>query len=176
MPAHRHLPRTLALAVLMFLATGTLAATCNEDDSSWVPGRYYPPGAIVFHDRHWYRSRQHHEGKEPGTAFEWQKQDTPPDCANPSRNAERQREITGSTPAAAKSGPELEQKVAERAKSGADIRCDKPEAWQFSESYSVGRTVTHDGQTWRAIRPSNGNMPGFNQPPRWQPADILCQH
>jgi hypothetical protein len=70
--------------VLVLLAAGlsapAAAEPCDPEESKWVPTRYYPAGAAVFHKGSWYESRELHEGLEPGITFDWKELDSVPDC------------------------------------------------------------------------------------------------
>lgn len=162
-------------AVLVFAAFSMVAfsAPCDPEENSWVPSRYYPPGSAVFHKGQWYESRQLHEGKTPGTAFEWKKLELGPDC--------RKRENKPLTENERKAEPQkpqargLEQKKpAGKAQDKARQACEKTGRWSFGASYTVGQMAIHEGQAYRAIRPSNGQMPGMSQPPHWEPVDAPC--
>lgn len=151
-------------------STVAFAVPCDPEKNAWVPSRYYPPGNTVFHNGNWYESRELHEGKTPGSAFEWKKLEVAPDCHHRERRAvtaseehQQQPQDPGQTP----------QQPAE-ARRNAQHSCVEPGRWSFGASYTVGQMAVHEGRTYRAIRPSNGQMPGMSQPPHWQPIDRPC--
>ncbi|HEY9119818.1 MAG TPA: hypothetical protein VIN33_08665, partial [Marinobacter sp.] len=81
--------RLMAVLVITAFSAVALAAPCEPEENSWIPGRYYPPGSTVFHKGKWYESRQLHEGKTPGADFEWKKRASAPECRteeNPPRS------------------------------------------------------------------------------------------
>ncbi|WP_421911644.1 carbohydrate-binding protein [Marinobacter sp.] len=165
------------VGILMFAAFGTtaFAAPCDPDEHSWIPSRYYPPGQTVFHQGNWYESRELHEGKTPGAAFEWKKRASAPEChtreeTGPVAKTTREDKSQPSEPP----GREAEQSSKKASKTRSPS-CDEPGRWSFGGSYTVGQMAVHEGQTYRAIRPSNGQMPGMSQPPHWQPVDDPCQ-
>lgn len=157
--------------ILLLLASGlsgpAAAEPCDPDESKWVPTRYYPAGAAVFHKGHWYESRKLHEGLEPGITFDWKKLDSVPDCQGRKQRVDQ---------APADEGEEGTQTGASNSKRGetASGMCVRPDPWLFSKSYTVGSLVSHGGQIWEAIRTTNGDMPGMNKPPRWQLVEDHC--
>lgn len=159
----------LALAVL---STGAFAATCEPDENTWVPSRYYPPGKTVFHNSNWYESRKLHEGKTPGSDFEWKKLESAPECGSKERDAITVNEGDQQQQPQA-TGQKLQKPEKSRNKAGQS--CNEPGRWGFGASYTVGQMAVHQGQTYRAIRPSNGQMPGMSQPPHWEPVDHPCK-
>lgn len=50
--------------------------------------------------------------------------------------------------------------------------CGQVTSWSFTDSYIVGSLVSFQGQFYRAIRPTNGDMPGKSIPPRWEPVKL----
>lgn len=164
--------------VMIFAAfsAAAFATPCDPDENTWIPSRYYPPGQTVFHQGDWYESRELHEGKTPGADFEWKRLTSAPDCGVA-------RNDSGGT----KSGPEGNVNRQPQASTGAGQppeeafkrrreACDEPTQWSFGGSYTVGQMAVHEGQTYRAIRPSNGQMPGMSQPPHWQPVNNPCSN
>ncbi|MEP1214380.1 MAG: carbohydrate-binding protein [Marinobacter sp.] len=165
------------MAVLVFTAFSTVAfsAPCDPEENSWVPGRYYPTGSTVFHKGKWYESRQLHEGKTPGADFEWKKRASAPDCGN---EESRPTATTGQQDESKKPrarGQEQQEPKA-KARNNARQACNAPGAWSFGTSYTVGQITSHEGQTYRAIRPTNGQMPGVSKPPHWQPVEHPCKN
>lgn len=160
---------------LVFATFSTLVfpAPCDPDENTWLPSRYYPPGETVFHKGHWYESRQLHEGKTPGSDFEWKRLASAPECRNGDgkHRAEKQQDSPqgSSTPEQA---PEAPRETA----SAPEPSCSEPGRWSFGASYTVGQIAVHEGETYRAIRPSNGQMPGMSQPPHWEPTDHPCKN
>lgn len=41
--------RLMAVLVITAFSAVALAAPCEPEENSWIPGRYYPPGSTVFH-------------------------------------------------------------------------------------------------------------------------------
>lgn len=158
-------------AIALTLISTTVAATpCDPDKAKWIPSRYYPADSVVFYKGQWYRSRQVQEGKTPGVAFEWQALKQPPQCqAGRSDMALEPAPAHNGTPSASGNGRETTARGGRPASP-----CQPARPWNFAESYTVGSLARHEGQTWRAIRPSNGDMPGVTQPPHWQPVDNHC--
>lgn len=168
----------LLLILLTSLASTTQAARkpCSPDDSTWLPGRYYDAGAIVFHDGNWYVAREWQEGRRPGRGeFAWQALNTPPDCAGAARSAKAQpktEQENGNNDVPV--FPAEETTPDGSALEASQTQCKPAPTWTFSDSYSVGAWVTHEDQIYRAIRPSTGDMPGVVEPPHWAPVDADC--
>lgn len=159
-----------ALSVILLLAgsaTTTAAAPCDPEQSSWVPGKYYQAGSVVFHEGSWFESRSLQEGKEPGTAFDWKRLVSVPDCGARGENGKVATEAN--TAEAGSSGQPPTQNPEE-----AEALCEPPEPWLFSRSYTVGSLTRHGGKVWEAIRPTNGDMPGIAEPPHWKPVKDHC--
>lgn len=160
--------------ILAAFSTATFAAPCDPEEDTWMPSRYYPPGQTVFHQGDWYQSRELHEGKTPGADFEWERLASVPDCGtsgDDSNVAERKSEggVNGQPQAASDAG-----QSPVKASNVHRQTCKEPKRWSFGGSYTVSQIAVHEGQTYRAIRPSNGQMPGMSQPPHWQPVDDPC--
>lgn len=170
-----HLARLMAVLVFTAFSTVALSAPCEPEENSWVPGRYYPTGSAVFHKGKWYESRQLHEGKTPGVDFEWKPRASAPDCR---KEEEKPRTENGGQNEAQQPqdrGQEQQEPPA-KARNKSTQACKDPGAWSFGASYTVGQMAIHEGQTYRAIRPSNGQMPGVSKPPHWQPVDPPCKN
>lgn len=148
-------------------ATTILAAPCDPEQASWVPGKYYPAGSVVFHEGSWFKSRTLQEGKEPGTAFDWERLLSVPDCGARNENGivtpEGNTGKTGTSEQPSTRTPEEDEAL-----------CEPPEPWLFSRSYTVGSLTRHGGKVWEAIRPTNGDMPGLTEPPHWKPVKDRC--
>ncbi|MCG2579638.1 MAG: hypothetical protein KA296_02070 [Marinobacter sp.] len=141
------------IAVMPALA----APTCSESENGWVPTRYYARGAVTYYQGDWYRSQERHEGREPGQgAFAWQRLEEPPACATDQDRSERRPEATQ----AEDTQPQTSDTT--------EANCPELPTWSFAGSYSVGDQVLHEGQAYRAIRQSNGTLPGSGHPPHWQ--------
>lgn len=168
-------PRLMAGLVFAAFSAVALAAPCDPEENSWVPGRYYPTGSTVFYNGKWYESRQLHEGKTPGSDFEWKERASAPDCGK-----EKDRPSGANASQGEPKHPQIrsqkQQEAAVKARNQASQACDEPGPWSFATSYTVGQMATHEGQTYRAIRPSNGQMPGVSKPPHWQPVDHPCRN
>ncbi len=174
------LRRVFCLVLFLAGATTSLSAAaqpCDPEASEWIPSRYYPAGTVVFHEGDWYESRELHQGLEPGITFEWIELDSVPDCGKPGRAPEGAGKDAAGSAANGGGG----KAVPETPKAGPSERgmndlgqCEKPDPWQFSRSYTVGSLATHGGQIWEAIRPTNGDMPGMTEPPRWQLVKEHC--
>ena len=161
--------------VLVLLAAGlslpAAAEPCDPEESKWVPSRYYPAGSAVFHKGNWYESRELHQGLEPGITFDWKELDSVPDCEGRKQAVEQSQTEEG------QQGPEAgTSQTVGKSKRGetASGMCVRPDPWLFSKSYTVGSLATHGGQIWEAIRPTNGDMPGMNKPPRWKLVEDHC--
>lgn len=162
--------------LILVLLTATLSAPaaaepCDPEESKWVPTRYYPAGAAVFHKGHWYESRELHEGLEPGITFDWKKLDSVPDCEGRKQPVGQTGTGDGQKGTEADAGQTVGKSKRGETASG---MCVRPDPWLFSKSYTVGSLATHGGQIWEAIRPTNGDMPGMNKPPRWKLVEDHC--
>ncbi|WP_111498347.1 MULTISPECIES: carbohydrate-binding protein [Marinobacter] len=158
----------IALLTAVALPVQALERNCTPEDNTWLPSRYYDVGQIVFYDGQWYAAREWQEGQRPdGGGFAWKPLDQAPECdapqkavesgangAAPATSAEGGSSVTGDTPA--------------------QTDCKPAPVWTFSEAYSVGQWVTHEGRIYRATRPSNGDMPGVAEPPHWAPVTADC--
>ena len=168
--------RWAGVLILAAFNTPAVAAPCDPEENTWIPSRYYPPGQTVFHQGNWYQSREPHEGKKPGADFEWERLASVPDCGvgrDDSNVAERKSEggVNHQPQAPADAGETPVKTPNERPQA-----CKEPGRWSFGGSYTVGQMAVHEGQTYRAIRPSNGQMPAMSQPPHWQPVDDPCSN
>jgi len=163
------------LLVFAAFSAAALAAPCDPDENSWIPSRYYPPGQTLFHQGNWYESRELHEGKTPGADFEWKKLASAPEC----RTSEETAPVAGTMKEDESQPSQQPRGEAERPSQALSetrrMSCEEPARWSFGGSYTVGQMAVHEGQTYRAIRPSNGQMPGMSQPPHWQPVDNPCE-
>ncbi|MDG5501194.1 hypothetical protein [Marinobacter sp. BGYM27] len=167
------------ITVLFSLPAIAQAATCDQSQHEWVPTRYYHPGELVHYNDQWYRSRELHEGHQPGRGeFAWEAVSETPDCE--ARAANAKPETAAAQPrsdAPAKDSPETSN---EQAPAGgvssmtADTVCQDSPQWVFSKAYEVGTTVRHEGHLYKAIRPSNGDMPGVAMPPHWRKLETDC--
>jgi len=168
--------RWAGVLILAAFNTPAVAAPCDPEENTWIPSRYYPPGQAVFHQGDWYQSRELHEGKTPGADFEWERLASVPDCGvgrDDSNVAERKSEggLNRQPQAPTDAGQPPVKASNERPQA-----CKEPGRWSFGGSYTVGQMAVHEGQTYRAIRPSNGQMPAMSQPPHWQPVDDPCSN
>ncbi|WP_344805549.1 hypothetical protein [Allohahella marinimesophila] len=138
------------------------AAECpSPETEQWISGRPYAQGDIVFHDGHWFQSRERQAGHEPGSGFSW-KVVAAPDCS-PAPAPQASSEATPATPAAnTASEPE------EDLKKLAESRCPDINEFSFGQSYSPGALVKHQGEVYQAMRPTTGTMPGVGMPPQWE--------
>lgn len=159
------------LIVAAVFSTAAFSAPCDPEENTWIPSRYYPPGQTVFHRGEWYESRELHEGKTPGADFEWKKLKSVPHCSKGHENP-----VAESRQASPEKDAEQPRSQKPAMTSGKPAQsCEEPGRWSFGGSYTVGQMAIHEGQTYRAIRPSNGQMPGMSQPPHWQPVDHPCK-
>ena len=162
--------------ILSAFSTTTFAAPCDPEENTWMPSRYYPPGQTVFYQGDWYQSRELHEGKTPGADFEWKRRASAPDC-DVSRadsnvpESKSEGRVNRQPQAPTDSGQSPVKAPNEHRQT-----CEETRRWSFGGSYTVGQMAVHEGQTYRAIRPSNGQMPGMSQPPHWQPVDDPCSN
>ena len=171
-------------ALLVLLLSTVLASTaqaqrkpCSSDDSTWLPGRHYNAGEIVFHDNNWYVAREWQEGRKPGRGeFAWQALDAPPDCAQVDESMDTRPKVnaSGRGDDAVPVFPAEETSADMSEVKASDTECKPAPIWTFSESYSVGSWVTYEDQIYRATRPSTGDMPGVVEPPHWAPVDANC--
>ncbi|WP_297792553.1 hypothetical protein [uncultured Marinobacter sp.] len=164
------------LASPMAVMPALAAPACSESENSWVPTRYYARGAVTFYRGDWYRSQERHEGREPGQgAFAWQRLEEPPACAAGPDQSERRPEATTPPDRRPQETTRAEDKQPQTSDT-AEASCPELPAWSFAGSYSVGDQVLHEGQVYRAIRQSNGTLPGSGHPPRWQPMSKPCRN
>lgn len=154
----------LVLLVGLGLSANALAKPCDPDQSAWDISRYYTAGAAVFYDGRWFEARQISEGREPGISFDWKELDQAPECDAEQRAKQEAAEKT-SQPAIAEPAPTGESTPA---------LCQRPEQWRFAEKYNEGALATHGGMVWEAVRKTSGDMPGMDEPPRWQPVEDHC--
>ncbi len=167
-------PAIIAL-MLAALSLNVAAAPCDPDESKWVPSRYYPAGAVVHHDGEWYQSRELHEGLEPGITFDWKQLDSAPECSGEAAPPAPIDKSDAKTGQSAQAGTVTESPDSPAPESSRDNElCEQPDQWLFSESYTVGSEASHGGKIWKAIRPTSGDMPGMNTPPRWQLVEDHC--
>lgn len=164
-------PLLLILLALTSLSASALEKSCAEEDNTWLPARYYDAGAIVFYDGQWYAAQEWQEGQRPdGGSFAWKPLDKAPECDPPRKNTVK---------AANNANGKSSGKVADGASTGragalSEKACKPAPTWTFSDSYRVGQWVTHEGQVYKAIRPTTGDMPGVAQPPHWAPVNANC--
>ncbi|MBQ0745764.1 MAG: hypothetical protein KBT82_07205 [Marinobacter sp.] len=52
--------------------------------------------------------------------------------------------------------------------------CERPEQWLWAETYQEGEMAFHGSKVWKAIEKTNGDMPGMNEPSRWELVDDHC--
>ncbi|WP_148864671.1 carbohydrate-binding protein [Marinobacter fonticola] len=173
--------RSAFLLVLLTLFASTAAGArnpCSPDASAWVPSRYYDAGAIVFHGGDWYVAREWQEGRRPGRGeFAWQALDAPPDCARADvtqANSEPEADEPGRGDESVPVFPADDVTEDINTIQSSETKCKPAPTWTFSDSYTVGRWVTYEGQVYRAIRPSTGDMPGVVEPPHWVPVEANC--
>ncbi|WP_336365531.1 hypothetical protein [Marinobacter sp. C2H3] len=183
--SRRWLLAALTLAGLAGAGTAA-AAPCDPASHGWLPSRYYGQGAVVYHNGQWYRSREFQEGRTPGAAFEWQALDTVPSCDEPVTRSPANQAADSNAPGVADKHPPSNADTGKghgqengssahgRDNQPAARPCPEAPEWSFAVSYTVGTRVQYKGQTWRAIRPSNGSMPGVGMPPAWEAAPGNC--
>ncbi|WP_273208525.1 carbohydrate-binding protein [Marinobacter subterrani] len=161
------LGKGFATLLLLAVALTTAAAPCDPEQAGWVPSKYYPAGSVVFYQGDWFESRTLQEGKEPGSAFDWKRLASAPDCGARAANA-------SGTPAA--NAPKAGTSGQPPAPGQDEVQalCEPPEPWLFSRSYLVGSLARHGGKVWEAIRPTHGDMPGIAEPPHWKPVPDHC--
>lgn len=160
------------IAVMPALA----APACSESENGWVPTRYYARGAVIFYRGDWYRSQERHEGREPGQGtFAWQRLEEPPACATDQDRSEPRREVTAQPDQQPQEATQAEEKQPQTSDT-AEANCPELPTWSFAGSYSVGDQVLHEGQVYRAIRQSNGTLPGSGHPPHWQLSPQPCRN
>ncbi|MDY6840334.1 MAG: carbohydrate-binding protein [Pseudomonadota bacterium] len=152
------------------LSASAAAAPCDPEESRWLPTRYYPAGATVFHKGHWYESRELHEGLEPGITFNWKKLNSVPDCQGRKQKVDQ----TKAGDEQKKTGAGASQTAGKSKRGETAGMCVRPDPWLFSRSYAVGSLVSHGSQIWEAIRATNGDMPGMSKPPRWKLVEDHC--
>jgi len=167
--------RSLLFLVLLMpgLSLPAAAKPYDPEQAKWVPTRYYPAGTVVFHQGNWFESRELHEGQEPGTAFNWKRLDSVPDCGAKSDNAGGKSGARVDTDASMSETGNSERSTAQ-SRNPAQEPCEQPEPWLFSRSYTVGSLTRHGGKIWEAIRPTSGDLPGIAEPPHWKPVQNHC--
>lgn len=52
--------------------------------------------------------------------------------------------------------------------------CVRPEHWLYAETYKKGQMTSHGSKVWKAVKETNGDMPGMNKPPRWELVEDHC--
>ena len=166
-----NLPHSRQLTLCMLFLISPLSAQaakasdhCNASDHKWVPAKYYVRESVVFYENQWYQARQTHEGREPGRGeFAWQALQGTPTCAANTDVVE-----SGTAPTAKMASKASEPKTHQ-------TDCPQPTDWSFAAVYSIGDYARHEDQTYRAIRPTSGTLPGTGHPPHWQPAESPCR-
>lgn len=170
--------RPLALSMLLMIAplsgyAATVPEHCRASDHTWVPAKYYLRESIVFYEDQWYQARQTHEGREPGSGeFAWQALQDTPTCANSSQattSASKEPSSDVAEPATTAS-----REIKASKPSSGQPNCPRPEDWSFAAVYTIGDYAIHEGLTYKAIRPTNGTLPGTGHPPQWQTAENAC--
>lgn len=161
----------LLLLVTSGVSSQVAAEPCDPEESKWVPSRYYPEGAVVFHEGQWYESREMHKGLEPGITFDWIGLDSVPDCTNRKQSANQAASKDEQEESQNRKGQKSDKSTRGLTASG---MCVRPDPWLFSESYSAGDLVSHGGQLWEALRETRGDMPGMNEPPYWTLVENHC--
>lgn len=154
----------LFLLIGLGLSMNALAKPCDPQTSGWEISRYYTAGTAVFYDGQWFVARQISEGREPGISFDWKELDRAPEC-----DAEQQAKQD----AAAKTSQPAVAEPTSTDDNDSSL-CLRPEQWRFAENYAEGALATHGGMVWEAIRKTSGDMPGMEEPPRWQPVEDHC--
>ncbi|MGP4845278.1 hypothetical protein ACTXGQ_14165 [Marinobacter sp. 1Y8] len=155
----------------------TQAAACDQSKHEWIPTRYYHAGEVVHYNDQWYRSRELHEGREPGQGeFSWEAVSEAPDCETkpdstvvPAAQADSETPAKGTPPVSGSGTPSMEA-----SKPTADTSCADAPQWVFAKAYEVGTTVRYEGHLYKATRPSNGDMPGVAMPPHWRQLEADC--
>ncbi len=149
------------------LSAPAAAEPCNPDESKWASSRYYPAGATVFHNGHWYESREMHRGLEPGITFDWIKLDSVPDCHD------RKQKVGQAGTTDDKGGTQSQTGKSKRGETASGM-CVRPEQWLFSKDYEKGDLASHGGQIWEATGSTRGDMPDMAEPPRWELVEDHC--
>jgi len=170
----------LVLATLLASPMAVMSAlakpACSESENGWVPTRYYARGAVTFYRGDWYRSQERHEGREPGQgAFAWQRLEAPPACTADQDESAPRPDATTPPDQQSQKTPRIEDKQPQTSGT-AKANCPEPPTWSFAGSYNVGDQVLHEGQVYRAIRQSNGTLPGSGHPPHWQLLPQPCRN
>ena len=52
--------------------------------------------------------------------------------------------------------------------------CERPEQWLWAETYQEGEMSFHGSKVWKAVEETSGDMPGMNEPLRWELVDDHC--
>ncbi|MDN6320700.1 MAG: hypothetical protein L0J77_13130 [Marinobacter sp.] len=52
--------------------------------------------------------------------------------------------------------------------------CERPEQWLYAKTYEEGDMASHGGKVWKAVKQTNGDMPGKNTPPFWERVEGHC--
>jgi len=153
--------RLLLLVLALGVPAMTSAEVCDPEEHQWSSSRFYPEGAVVFYNDHWYESREIHEGMEPGITFDWRRLHSVPDCGR-----------DGEAPAEPIEAADVEKGVTSAG--GSAEYCQRPEHWLFATRYSEGSQVSHGGKIWQATEETKGDMPGVKEPARWKLVEDHC--
>lgn len=166
----------IALASPFLLQVPVAAADCDAVMGTWVPSRYYQQGSIVEFDGSWYQALDRHSGRQPDSgAFAWKAIDAP-ECAaeasptSPEIASSARGEKAEDQPAGGDTRPGPAQ-VLSSSPAPAGMPCTP---FSFGQSYLVGQRVEHEGQTYRAIRPTTGTLPGQGMPHHWELVEEAC--
>lgn len=153
------------------------AAPCDQSEHEWIPTRYYHADEIVYYNDQWYRSRELHEGRQPGQGeFSWEAISEAPTCdAKPDRTATPASQAgTEASTNGTRTASEDNTSAIGASEPAADTSCEDATQWVFSKAYEVGTTVRYEGHLYKATRPSNGDMPGVAMPPHWRQLAADC--
>ncbi|WP_417502119.1 hypothetical protein [Marinobacter sp.] len=52
--------------------------------------------------------------------------------------------------------------------------CEQPEHWLYAKTYKEGEMASHGGKVWKAIKTTEGDMPGMNEPAFWEQIKNHC--
>lgn len=52
--------------------------------------------------------------------------------------------------------------------------CERPQQWLYAETYEEDEMASHGGKVWKAVKQTNGDMPGKNTPPFWEHVTGHC--
>lgn len=161
------------LLLALALPSGAAADECDSQNRNWAAGQDYSSGEMVFYHGQWYQAGTLNQTHKPGTdPLSWRPLAKSPDCSKANLVPKKSQEPALDTSPADRPGKRKGSKTFEGATGNPD--CEKAPVWTLSQAYVIGDYATHEGKTFRAIKSSQGDLPGVTKPPQWAVVDNDC--